>query len=67
MVFSLENFASTPYRAEKRNRKESNMKTFVPVVALLSVVEIFGSQELKMIMLGAFALVVLGWQALRNV
>jgi len=43
------------------------MKTFVPAIALLAVVEIFGSQELKMIMLGAFSLVVLGWQALRNV
>jgi hypothetical protein len=39
----------------------------VPVIALLAVVDFFGSQEIKMIMLGAFALVVLGWQALRNV
>jgi hypothetical protein len=43
------------------------MKTFVPVVSLLLVAEIYGSQELKMIMLGSLALIVLGWYAWRNV
>jgi hypothetical protein len=43
------------------------MNTLVPIAALLAVVEIFGSQELKMMLLGAFALVVLVWHVWRNV
>jgi hypothetical protein len=43
------------------------MKTFVPVIALLAVVDFFGSRELKMVLLGALALIVLGWHAWRNV
>jgi hypothetical protein len=43
------------------------MKTFVPAIALLAIVEIFGSQELKMMLLGASVIVVLVWHAWRNV
>jgi hypothetical protein len=56
-----------PGHGDWNKPKETVMKTFVPVIALLAVVEIFGSQELKMMLLGASAIVVLVWHAWRNV